>query len=289
MRARGVDDGPVRSCGDPSEARGFGRHDHACLSYSSLDAVDRVLGTFVRDGLADGLRVVYAADEPLTEAVRRVERWVPEARSHVSRRALQVQAAADTYGAGAAIDPEAQVAIYAEATRRALDDGLAGLRVVADVTPFLADGRRLRAFARYEHLADRHMATQPMSAICLCDRTRVDAEAIAQLACRHPLHRRADAAFGLHATRDGLALHGELDMSTLELLDGALADAAEPLRGSTLALDGRALRFLDHRSLRAVERYGEMCGGTIVLRGAPPVVQRLAELVALEHVVLETA
>jgi hypothetical protein len=113
--------------------------------------------------------------------------------------ALQVVSLDSTYTTGTVVDPAAQVQLYAAATAEALDAGFTGLRVAAEVTQLVRTPAQLDAFARYEHLVDRYMATHPMSAMCSYDRGELGDDVIAQLACMHPCAHAGAAPFHLHA------------------------------------------------------------------------------------------
>jgi anti-anti-sigma factor len=77
-----------------------------------------------------------------------------------------------------------------------------------------------------------------------------------------------------------LRLIGELDLSTIEVLNGQLAHTTD--RSPPSSIDLSELRFLDLIGLRALERAGQADGSPDTrLVGATGVVQRIIELVGM--------
>ncbi|MFD0823935.1 MEDS domain-containing protein, partial [Micromonospora zhanjiangensis] len=174
-----------------------------------------------------------------------------------------------TYDAGAAVDPEAQAAVFVAAAETALADGYAGLRVVADCTSLVRTPAALEAFARYEHVVDREMQRQPLAGLCAFDRTRLDDRILVELACLHQETNVDAALFRLHACDPDAgcaALTGELDPSTHELFAQAL-DRVDPRPvDGRLVLDASGLRYVDHRSLLLLQDFARGRHATAVLR-----------------------
>lgn len=59
--------------------------------------------------------------------------------------------------------------------------------------------QRRDAFARYEHLLDRRMSTEPISALCAFDVAELGHSAVAELACLHPFTSDGASPFRLYA------------------------------------------------------------------------------------------
>ena len=68
------------------------------------------------------------------------------------------------------VDPERSAAARAEDIEQALTAGFTGFRIVADATAVVRRPEQVEAFARYEYLLDRAMATLPARALCAHDR-----------------------------------------------------------------------------------------------------------------------
>ncbi|MDQ2585430.1 MEDS domain-containing protein [Saccharothrix yanglingensis] len=239
---------------------------HRCHRFEDRAQFEVHAAEFLAEGLAKGERVQYVAPGDPGGVTRRL-RATGVLDEDLRRGAVRVAPPEAAYPSGAVIDPREQVRAYAAATEEALGDGFTGLRVAADATSLVRTPDRLDAFARYEHLADRYMATHPMSAMCAYDRTELGDDAIAQLACLHPPADDATAPFHLHA-RDGAsaALAGRLDAEARELWPLALERAELPATDGEVVVDAAGLEFVDHRNLLALAGHAERRGTTVVLR-----------------------
>ena len=250
-------------------------HAHVCLAYDDPAGFRAQAQGFLAEGLAAGERLWYIAPKP-PESLPGPVRFV---------------AVTDAYPTGAVIDPEAQIGEYAAATAEALAGGYTGLRVVADVTPLVSTPAQLATFTRYEHLADRLICDSAFAAMCAYDRRLLGDDAIAQLAAMHA-RTNADVPFRLTACPPATgtaALSGELDLSAADLLAGALERAGLATGRAEVALDASGLRFTDHRSLVQLDDYAGRHDVTMVLRRAPAAVSRLAGLLDLPRLRVETA
>lgn len=277
----------VRSVGGAQHARELGVHDHLSWAYEDReDFVDRVQ-EFVRDGLALGVRCIYAADRPV-EQLEADLAGVPDLRAEVERGALTITALGDFYPLEAVLDPDAMLATLAAATQDALAQGYAGLRIVADSTPLVRTPEQLAAFATWEHKADRYMARHPLSGMCGFDRTALPPSAAAVLACLHPTARAGTAPFGVFASDDhaDLALAGELDLAVADDFRACLGRTGLDV-ARELVVDGTRLGFVDHRGLESIRDFACGHGATVVLRTASGVPGRLIDLLALEGIRVE--
>ena len=165
---------------------GFGPQDHLCLAFDDVASFASQAEVFLADGLAQGLQVRYVTAGPVDEAAAVRERLVealPPGREH----AVQISSIAGSYGLGQLISADEQVDTYAKCTSNALAAGFAGFRVAVDVTPLVGTAEQLDSFARYEHLIDRYMCGHPFSAMCAYDRKVLGADAVAEVACMHPV------------------------------------------------------------------------------------------------------
>jgi ABC-type transporter Mla MlaB component len=276
----------MRFAGAADAARGFGLHDHLCWSYEDADQLRLSMAEFLADGLRQDQQVCHiavgGADDLLTELAELVD-----AEQAVSLGTLQLLDLEDMYDTSAPVDPQAQVAAYAAATSRALTAGHTGLRVAAEVTPLVRTSEQVEAFARYEHLADRYMANQPLTALCAYNRTELGADTVAQLACMHPTSTPGSAPFRLHAvTRHHLALSGELDLTAKDLLPRALR-RVQTWPGQLL-IDAADLAFVDHHGLLALDEFARDRGVSAVLVDPPTSgPARLAAILRLRDVRVE--
>lgn len=274
-----------------SNLRPWSPYGHVCWSYDDPAAFDSRAREFLAEGLAAGERVWYVASEPPGAVVERL-RGVSVFEDGFRRGAARVVPVDSTYSGSGVVDPVAQVGVYASATGDALAAGYTGLRVLADATPLVRTSAQLDAFARYEHLIDRYMRTRPMSALCAYNRLELGDQAVAELACLHPVTNADEVLFQLYACDpdDGCAtLTGELDPSNHELFATALERAdLRPVDGQ-LVLWAPRLRYVDHRSLLHLQDYARRRGATAVLRTSRSPATRLVELLDLADVRVEAA
>jgi anti-anti-sigma regulatory factor len=194
---------------------------------------------------------------------------------------LRIMPLESIYEIGRPIDAMAQLTMYAAATETALTDGFTGLRVAAEVTPLVVDPELWPDHTRWETIADRYMAKNPMAALCCYDRRALPDEIIADLAC---VHRTCNAPtevapFRLFAGRDGLSLAGEVDSFSADHLR-RLLQLASPPRG-TLILELDELEFIDNHGMFVLEEHArrlESDGRSMTTLGAPREFDRLAQL-----------
>jgi anti-anti-sigma factor len=189
------------------------------------------------------------------DALRETDPALPALDDLVTRGALDMVSAADAYRTGR-FDVERQLAFYEAATRRAMDEGYTGLRVVADVTPLAAGARGQAELVRWEHRADDFFASGPgMSAMCAYRRGRVDPAVLAGAVAVHPqVHAPDDVPpFRLWFDDGGLALAGVLDAFSadhaLEVLLGS------HVAGPVVRLDLSRVEFVDAAGCRALARW----------------------------------
>ncbi|TSD99585.1 hypothetical protein FOS14_11975 [Skermania sp. ID1734] len=259
-------------------------HDHICWGYEHPEEFVAGAVEFLADGLDAGLQVCYVAPgttEELTAALSSSGRL----RRALDTGAARVVSLDGMYGNHELSDPRRQVTEYAEATNRAQAAGYKGLRIAAEATGLVDTPERLDAFVRYEYLVDEYMVDHPFSALCAYNVAELGHDAVAQLACLHPVSNDG-TQFRLHATGPPhtAAVSGELDMATAQLWPRALERAQlRPVDG-WLRFDAAGLRFVDHRSLAALDSYAAQRNVGVLLTSASPLVVRMAQILRLQNV-----
>ncbi|GGS36825.1 MEDS domain-containing protein [Actinokineospora fastidiosa] len=260
-----------------------------CWWYSDAAEFRLRAREFLVDGLAAGQRVRYVGSAPEAVLTRELD-GVTELAEALRDGTAQVRSLAEAYPGGSVVDPDEQVAVYARATEEAVADGFTGFRVAADATALVRAPDQLAAFLRYEHLIDRYMSENPMSAMCGYDRSELGDPAVAQLACLHPQTNVRLAGFRLHAASDRtVALAGELDMTNRSLLDSALDRVDLAADGGEMVVDAPELAFIDHACLLRLAGYAERRGVALVLRTDWPGASRMAQVLGLSRVRVERA
>jgi anti-anti-sigma regulatory factor len=261
---------------------GLGLHDHPCWAFDGPGDFKGAAVRFLEDGRRLAQRLMYVGDgteEKLLGDLDGLDDIIPM----MDAGALEVVPLAGVHPRGEPVDPVARLATYAAATDQAVADGYSGLRVAAEVTSLVREPRTWDAHIAWESLADRFMATRPLSALCCYDRTQLDRGLIADLSSVHPVSRAsADLPpFRVYANEDGLILEGEVDVFTIDALDRIL----DLVMDGDGALNLDRLKFADHHALLALARRRRALaerGARLRMKGASPVVRRLGQVLSMD-------
>jgi ABC-type transporter Mla MlaB component len=254
----------------------LGHNGHACWGYADEQDFQRAAADFLADGLELGQRLLYISGAPQEHSLAALAP-LGDVQGLIDRGALKVARLEDFYDVGRPIDTAVQLAKYAAATEQACGEGYTGLRVAADATALVADPHLREAHLRWESVADRYMAANPLAALCAYHERFVPAELIADLQSVHPLSRDGrEPPFRLsYLDGETLSLEGEVDVFTApdlaRVLDVTLLDS-EPPR----ALDLRTLRFVDHHGVATLIDTARR--HTLEIQEMPALARRLAEL-----------
>lgn len=270
----------VRRHGRIATPDGLGVSDHVCWAYESEE--ERLEGAlaWLDDGWWLGQRLFYTADKP-ADALKADLAALGDVEELIATGALIVVPSRELYDMSAPIDGDRQLAVYAAAVDEACAAGYQGIRVVADITPLVADPARRAAHARWEHQADRWIAAgNPAAPMCAYDRVVIEGADVDDICALHPLANRngVHVPFHLFGQDDGLALDGEVD--------GFAAAALERLLKTAVVADGAPVdlsevEFVDHHGVLALARHARETGAP--LTGAPPYVKRLWEALQVER------
>ena len=273
----------MRRHGSVRTTSGLGLHGHGCWTYSEDDEFRRGVLEFLADGLGLGQRLLYVGGGGVVKLRRDLDE-LPGVEDLLGDGTVRIMPLESIYEVGRPIDAMAQLTMYAAATETALADGFTGLRVAAEVTPLVVDAALWPDHTRWETIADRYMAKNPMAALCCYDRRALPDEIIADLACVHrTCNAPVDVApFRLFAGRDGLSLAGEVDSFAADNLS-RLLELASPPRGN-LILELDELEFIDHHGMFALAEHArrlELDGRSMTTLGTPREFDRLAELLGV--------
>lgn len=140
---------------------------HLGFVFSGQAAFEGRASSFLAEGFARGERLIYVADNP------KVSQWP---KRFLDRRDLLIFSTSELYGPERIAVASVQRATLEATLDEALGDGYAGIRVVADGTSLIATAERLSALLKWEAVADRLLAQNPITALCAFDATRADAE-----------------------------------------------------------------------------------------------------------------
>jgi anti-anti-sigma factor len=251
------------------------------------DAFDRAVGRFLTGGLDRGERLLCVGDRVI-ESLHRESTGLADVDALIADGTLETLRFTDAYDASAEFVPEEQLAYYDAATRRALDDGYQGLRVVAEVSALAADPARRLALIRWEHLADDYIASgSGFTAMCAysSELARVARDDVASV---HPLvHAPGGApAFQVFFDDDGsMALTGSVDTFSADRLARVLASSTAGSRGVSLDL-GR-IEFMDVAACRVLARWARDLAArsvSVELVGCSGLVRRMWQILCLDAV-----
>ena len=259
---------------------GLGLHGHACWTFADEQEFRAGALEFLEDGVELGQRLMYVGPGSVQklradlEGLRGVDNMLASG-------GLRIMPLENAYEVGQPVDPVTQLTMYSAATSAALVDGYTGLRVVAEVTSLVLDAELWPAHVHWESVADRYISKNPLAALCCYDRRVLPDEIIGDLACVHRTSNRPPALtpFRLYAGREGLCLGGEVDSFSAPDLRRLLRAATAP--GSDLVLELDQLEFIDHNGLLAIADHAaelERAGHRLQLRGAPPTLDKLTQL-----------
>jgi anti-anti-sigma regulatory factor len=277
----------VRLSGFTDTVRDLAVRDHLCWVYEQRGELPARVVEYLGDGVAQGQRVRYVADGD-RDSLRADLTGLPGLDRLLDTGALELMTLTESYPSDPVVAAE-QVALLATGTEAALADGYRGLRVAADCTALVAGRRRRDPFARYEHLLDRYAAVHPLTAMCIYDGKRLGASATAELAAVHPLAQAAATPLRVFADPGAdLALSGEVDALSVDLLQRSLERTLLTRDGQPLLINAAALTFIDHASLRALDTWAGRTATRMIIVNADRLIGRLAELVVLTHVQVVT-
>jgi anti-anti-sigma regulatory factor len=276
----------VRAHGRIDELPGAGPADHVCWVYDDDDAdFDAAVHQFLAGGMARGERVLCVGERVL-DGLRTAAGAGPELDALIARGAVETLTLAQVYEATGPFRPEQQLAYYDAATRRAVDAGYRGLRVIAEVSDLATDPLRRGELVRWEQIADGYAASGAgFSAMCAY-RGDLAPEALADVASIHPtVHARREAStFVLFAESDRVVLAGSVDTFSSDRLARVLHTT--PTTGDVVVLDLAALDFADVAACRVLARWAADLAERSVavdVTGSTPLLRRMWRVLELDR------
>lgn len=279
----------MRRNGEVTAAGGLLPFCHLGWGYRGVEEFDTCAAPYLADGQSKGQWVEYVGEGSRDELEVRLKALPggAEALADGTAAATPVEEFY-AFAAPGIVDPVAAVERRAKATKDAVDRGFSGIRVIVDATSVARTEEQRRAFARFEHLLDKQMATEPVSALCAYDLDQLDPAAAAELICLHPFTRAGASGFRLFATDEGgLALAGELDLGTRALFERTLERLEATLDDGELLLDLDGVGYLEHNVLVALEGLAVRRRTTVRLTSQDPSLAHMVDLLGLDHVTVD--
>lgn len=233
-------------------------HDHIGWVFAGETGFEELAGPFLAEGAARGELLMYVSETPRPPTAARL-------RDRYGSRVIRIARTAEVYGESGVVDPVAQRAMFAAMLADALAAGFSGIRVAADNTSLVTDDARLAAWIRWEHVADRFMADNPVTGLCAFDERRVDVNQLRHLATLHPLSASSDPEpqFRMYSDGGALCLEGHVDSFAVGQLPLAL-EALPP--GTGVRVDLSAATLMSRAPLAGLRRLAAT-GVPVILRG----------------------
>jgi hypothetical protein len=243
-------------------------HDHIGWVFARGEAgFEELAGPFLAEGAARGELLMYVSEAPRPATAARL-------RDRYGSRVIRIARTADVYGESGVVDAAAQRATFAAVLADALAAGRSGVRVAADNTSLVTDDRRLAAWIRWEHVADRFMADNPVTGLCAFDGQRVDVNRLRHLATLHPLSASSDPEpqFRMYSDDGALRLEGHVDSFAVGELPRALEELPP---GTGVHIDLADATLMSRAPLAALRRLAGD-GVSVTIRGERKVLDELA-------------
>lgn len=272
----------MRVHGSVAELPAPGSADHLCWVHDDDAAFDEAVGAFLAGGLALGERLLCVGERAI--AALDGTTVLGDVDALVADGALETLTVAQAYAATGPLAVDRQRAFYDAASRRALDDGYRGLRVVAELSDLARDPAQREELVRWEQAGDEFMASgSGMSALCAY-RSDLPDSALGDLMAVHPQAHGARRlqSFRLFSDRDGLVLTGSVDAFSGPRLAALLAGTPT---GASAVLDLGDLEFVDVAGCRALAGWAAALhdrGVPLEIRGASPLLLRMWSLLQFD-------
>lgn len=262
--------------------------DHGWLAYTGPEERDRVIGPFVREGLATDEKVVYVTDLP-AERLPGVGGEADAAEAVRSGRLRVISRRDACLDRGGAFTPAMMVDTIRREVDGAFDKGFRAVRLTTDYSWVLHESATtdLGRMLGCEHLVGDAVSPSTMAmAICQIDRRACPPDQLIALRDTHEVLVEVNPEFDdgiLKIVRTfepaGLRIEGELDAARHTVVAETLARVGAQ-RGS-VHLDLSRLGFIDLGGLNLLARHATRlpAQGALVLDNLRPNVERVIETV----------
>jgi hypothetical protein len=259
--------------------------DHACLTFGEQEELFDLTAAFVRDGLTDGLQVVWLSDQAPHAAMGELTRRGVAASEAAATGQMTAAECDGRLLSGQVFRAEEAVGWLARQAAAARKAGYAGLRVAVDMSWALRPVTGIEELPRFEEGIAAALEGTAASVLCQYDRDRFDPVTLASVA---GFHTRSVAAATYHAdpvlricrqyAPPGIRIAGEIDYQAEEPLGLALAEAVR-LDGDVV-INLERLMFADARCTAMIADAARTIAVSrgVVLRCQPGVASGLGRL-----------
>ena len=226
--------------------------DHACLTFGEREELADLTAAFIRDGLADGLKVMWLSDASAAGAAADLARRGIDPGQALERGQMTAAACEGRLLTGQAFRAAEAVGWLAGQLEDCRRQGFPGLRVAVDMSWALRPVTGVEELPRFEEGIAAVLAGSTGAVLCQYDREKFDPVTLASVA---GFHTRSVAAATYYAdpllricrqyAPPGLRIAGELDYQAAEPLALALAETVR--LGGDITVSMTAMTFIDAR------------------------------------------
>ncbi|QFG24328.1 STAS domain-containing protein [Actinomadura sp. WMMB 499] len=267
--------------------------DHGWLAYTGFEERDRVIGPFVREGLATNEKVVYVTDAPADRLPGLGDGAVDVAAVQRTRQLRVISRRDACLNRGGAFEPAMMLDTIAREVEATFEQGFRAVRLTTDYS-WLLNGPGAADLPRVlgcEHRVGDAVSPSTMAmAVCQIDRHACPPEQLAALRDTHEVLVEIDPEYEDNVLRivrtfepDGLRIEGELDAARHTAFAEKLAMVSRGPDGRRrgVHLDLSRLRFIDLRGLHLLVRHAVALDGddALILDGLQPEVENVIEMV----------
>jgi anti-anti-sigma regulatory factor len=229
-------------------------NDHACLTFGEPEELCDLTAAFVRDGLADGLRVVWLSDTPQVAVAELGRRGLrpAEGGGHVA-----VVGSEEGLLCGQSFVLDRAVGWLRDQVAVSRQEGFRGLRIALDMGWALRPVSGIEQLPVFEREIAEVVGDAALSVLCQYDRERFDPVTLASIT---RFHTRSVAAATYHHdpllricrqyAPPGIRLAGQIDLQAEDALVLALTEALRV--DGDITVNMAELGFIDVSAARVI-------------------------------------
>mgnify|MGYP006285737393 CR=1 FL=1 len=163
-------------------------HDHLCLIYESKDEQFEAVIPYIHEGLKQGEKCLYIADENTVKNVQiAMNKTGVDVESHQKSGALSIVTSQESYLKEGSFDPDRMIQFLKNLTKEAKNEGYSALRITGEMTWVLAGNPSSDRVMEYEAKLNYFIKKNDCLAICQYNRNKFSPDTILDVIHTHPL------------------------------------------------------------------------------------------------------
>jgi signal transduction histidine kinase len=163
-------------------------HDHLCLIYETQDEQFEAAIPYIHEGLKQGEKCIYIADENTVESVQtEMNKTGIDVDFYQKSGALSIVTSQESYVKGGSFDPDRMIQFLENLTKQAKEEGYSALRVTGEMTWVLAGDPGSERVMEYEARLNYFIGKNDCLAICQYNRNKFSPDTILDVIHTHPL------------------------------------------------------------------------------------------------------